>query len=249
MTFLSTHPVFQVFVYALLTALATALGALPFAFIPILSKRAGAYANAIAAGLMLGASFGMIVEGTHHSGVATFVGALAGVAFILVTQRLLGDHGHETEFLGARGAGARRMLLVIVIMTVHSFAEGAAVGVSFGGGTALGAAITLAVAVHNIPEGLAVSAVMRPQGASVLSCAWWSFISSIPQPIAAVPAFLFVSHFASALPYGLGFAAGAMVFMVLVELLPEAYEQAMARGVAMVTSLTMVAMLFVQRYL
>ena len=249
MTHLAEHPVLQVFVYALITALATALGALPFAFIRTLSLRAAAYANAIAAGLMLGASFGLIVEGTQHDGAATFIGTLAGVVFILVTQRLMGEHGHDTEFLGARGAGARRMLLVIVIMTVHSFAEGAAVGVAFGGGGALATAITLAVAVHNIPEGLAVSAVMRPQGASILSCAWWSFFSSIPQPLAAVPAYLFVSHVAAALPYGLGFAAGAMIFMVLVELLPEAYEQAMARGVAMVTSLTMVAMLFVQRYL
>ncbi len=243
------QPVVQVFLYALLTAVATSFGALPFVFIRNLSQRAAAYANAIAAGLMLGASFGLIVEGTQHDGAATFLGAIAGVAFILLTQKLLGDHGHETEFLGARGAGARRMLLVIVIMTVHSFAEGAAVGVSFGGGAALATAITLAIAVHNIPEGLAISAVMRPQGASVLSCAWWSFVSSVPQPLAAVPAFLFVSRVSAALPYGLGFAAGAMVFMVLVELLPEAYEQAMARGIAVVTSLTMVAMLLVQRFL
>jgi zinc transporter ZupT len=245
---LAAHPVFQVFVYALLTAVATALGAIPFAFIPKLSERATAYANAGAAGLMLGASFGLIVEGTQKDGLATFVGVLAGVAFILLTQRLLGDD-HDSGFLGARGAGARRMLLVVIIMTVHSFAEGAAVGVSFGGGQTLATAITLAIAVHNIPEGIAITAVMRPQGASILSCAWWSFFSSIPQPIAAVPAFLFVEHFAAALPYGLGFAAGAMVFMVLVELLPEAYEQATGRGVAVVTSLSLIGMLLVQELL
>lgn len=243
---LTSHPVLQVFVYALVTAMATSLGALPFAFIPTLSPKLAAFANATAAGLMLGASFGLVVEGTQHGGWATFSGVVAGVAFILLTQRLIGDRGHDTEFLGARGTGARRMLLVIVIMTVHSFAEGAAVGVSFGGGMALATAITFAVAVHNIPEGLAVSAVMRPQGASVLSCMWWSFFSSIPQPLAAVPAFLFVSRSAAALPYGLGFAAGAMIFMVVVELLPEAYEQAVARSVAVVTSLTLLAMLLLQ---
>ena len=132
---------------------------------------------------------------------------------------------------------------------LHSFAEGAAVGVSFGGGAALAATITLAVAVHNIPEGLAVSAVMRPQGASILSCMWWSFVSSVPQPLAAVPAFLFITRSTALLPYGLGFAAGAMVFMVLVELLPEAYEQAVARSVAVVTSLTLLGMLLVQSFL
>jgi zinc transporter, ZIP family len=249
MAWLTAHPTANVFVFALLTALATTLGALPFAVIRTVSARGMAVANAIAAGLMLGASFGLLVEGTHHSGTATFVGTNLGILFIVATQRMLGDHGAETEFLGVRGAGARRMLLVIVIMTVHSFAEGAAVGVSFGGGAALAAAITLAVAVHNIPEGLAISAVMRPQGASLLSCAWWSLFSSLPQPIAAVPAFLFVASVHAALPYGLGFAAGAMIFMVLVELLPEAYQQAWSRSVALITSLTLVAMLLVQRYL
>lgn len=246
---LAAHPVTQVFLYALFTAIATGFGAIPFAFIRTMSPRTMAFANAVAAGLMLGASFGLLVEGSHHSGFGTFIGTNLGILFILLTQRLLGEHEHEIEFLGARGASARRMLLVLVIMTVHSFAEGAAVGVSFGGGAKLAAAITLAVAVHNVPEGLAISAVMRPQGASLLACAWWSIFSSLPQPIAAVPAFLFVEKVRAALPYGLGFAAGAMIFMVLVELLPEAYERAWSRSVAAMTTLTLVGMLLLQRFL
>ncbi len=249
MTWLTSHPVFWVFWYALLTAVATAFGALPFAFIRSVSPRVVGYSNALAAGLMLGASFGLIVEGARDRGGATLVGVLGGVVFMLLVQRFVGEHGHETEFLGARGVGARRMLLIIAVMTVHSFAEGAAVGVSFGGGESLATAITLAVAVHNVPEGLAISAVMRPQGASLLSCAWWSFFSSIPQPLAAVPAFLFVERFSATLPYGLGFAAGAMIFMVLVELLPEAYEQESARGIAATATLSMLGMLLVERYL
>lgn len=249
MTWLTSHPVFWVFWYALLTAVATAFGALPFAFIRSVSPRVVGYSNALAAGLMLGASFGLIVEGARDRGGATLVGVLGGVVFMLLVQRFVGEHGHETEFLGARGVGARRMLLIIAVMTVHSFAEGAAVGVSFGGGESLATAITLAVAVHNVPEGLAISAVMRPQGASLLSCAWWSFFSSIPQPLAAVPAFLFVERFSATLPYGLGFAAGAMIFMVLVELLPEAYEQESARGIAATATLSMLGMLLVERYM
>lgn len=243
------HPVTLVFMSALLTAVATALGAIPFAFIRTVSPRVVGYSNALAAGLMLGASFGLIVEGARTRGGATLVGVLLGVAFMLLVQRFIGDHGNEMEFLGARGVGAKKMLLIIAVMTVHSFAEGAAVGVSFGGGESLATAITLAVAVHNIPEGLAISAVMRPQGATILACAWWSFFSSIPQPLAAVPAYLFVEHFARTLPYGLGFAAGAMIFMVLVELLPEAYEQETSRGIAAAATLSMLAMLAVQRYL
>lgn len=241
------HPVLVVFLYALATALATGLGALPFAFIRSISGASIAFANAIAAGLMLGASFGLIGEGAQYNGWGTFVGANLGVAFILLAQRVIGEH--DIDFVGATGVSAKRMLLIVVVMTVHSFAEGVAVGVSFGGGNSLAAAITIAIAVHNIPEGLAISAVMRPRGASLLACIGWSIFSSLPQPITAVPAYLFVDRFAAVLPYGLGFAAGAMVFMVLVELLPEAYEQAKSRSVGLVAGLTLVGMLLFQRYL
>ena len=141
------------------------------------------------------------------------------------------------------------MLMVVTVMTVHSFSEGVAVGVAFGGAATLAAVITLAIAVHNVPEGLAISAVLRPQGISVLGCAGWSIVSSLPQPLMAVPAFLFVETVAPALPYGLGFAAGAMIFMVLVELLPEAYEHARKAAVASLVSLTLIAMVLFQRYL
>ena len=240
-------PVAIVFLAALATALATGLGAIPFAFIRTISGSSVAIANAVAAGLMLGASFGLVSEGSHYNGWATFVGANLGVLFILGAQRLLGEH--EIDFVGATGVSAKRMLLIVVVMTVHSFAEGVSVGVSFGGGDSLATAITIAIAVHNIPEGLAISAVMRPRGASLLACIGWSIFSSLPQPITAVPAFLFVEQFASVLPYGLGFAAGAMVFMVLVELLPEAYEEAPGRSVGLIAGMTLVAMLLFQRFL
>jgi zinc transporter ZupT len=236
-----------VFLSALVTALATGLGAIPFAFIKSLSPRSAALANAIAAGLMLGASLGLLAEGVRHDPGRTFIGAAVGIGFILLTQHLLGDH--EIEFASLTGAGARRMLLVIVVMTVHSFAEGVAVGVSFGGGQSLAIAITVALAIHNIPEGLAISAVMRPRGVSVLACAAWSVFSSLPQPIMAVPAFLLVEQVRAALPYGLGFAAGAMVYMVLIELLPEAYDEAEGRAIGLLVGATTIAMLLFQQYL
>jgi zinc transporter, ZIP family len=241
------HPALVVFLAALLTAVATGLGALPFIFIRRGSPRVLAYANAGAAGLMLGASFGLLAEGATDGPWQTFTGALIGIVFILVTQRILG-HSHP-EVGDIRGAGARQALLILVVMTVHSMAEGVAVGVAFGGGASLAAAITIAIAIHNIPEGLAISAVLRPRGASVLACAGWSIFSSLPQPILAVPAFIFVEQFRQALPFGLGFAAGAMVFMVLVELLPEAYEQTTGRGIALVTTGSLVGMLVLQRFL
>lgn len=242
-----THPVLTVFLYGLFTALATGLGALPFAFLRTVSPRVVASANAIAGGLMLGASFGLVAEGTQYGAWQTLVGALLGVLFIVGTQRLLGNR--EVEFGTARGADAKQMALIVIVMTIHSFAEGVAVGVSFGGGTTLALVITLAIAVHNIPEGLAISAVLRPRGVSVAACAGWSIFSSLPQPLMAVPAFLFVETFRKALPYGLGFAAGAMVFMVLEELLPEAYDRAPRPVVALQVSLTLVAMVLFQQYL
>ncbi len=249
-------PVLRVFVYGLITALATGLGALPFAFMREVSARTIAWTQAIASGLMLGASFGLILEGTAYGTAQTLAGGIVGVVFILVAQKFLS--GHDVE-LGvppeagkrntASGAGARQVLLILVVMTLHSFAEGVAVGVAFGGGAKLATLITLAIAVHNVPEGLAISAVMRPKGKSVAACAGWSIFSSLPQPLMAVPAFLFVDSFRAVLPYGLGFAAGAMVLMVFLELLPEAYEEASRTSVALWVSVTLGAMILFQRYL
>jgi len=240
-------PVLLVFLYGLITAATTALGALPFAFVRTISHRTAAYANAIAAGLMLGACFQLIAEGSAYGRIQTGAGALLGVGFILLTQRFLGQYDVEIEEV--RAADMRRMILIVVVMTVHSMAEGIAVGAAFGGGRDLAILITAAIAVHNVPEGLAISAVLRPRGTSILKCAWWSFFSSIPQPLLAVPAFLFVDAVRPALPYALGFAAGAMIFMVLVELLPEAYEEGRRPAVGLLVSSTLVAMIVVQQYL
>lgn len=240
-------PIFTVFLYGLITAIATGLGAIPFLFLRRVSPRAVALANAVAGGLMLGASFGIVAEGTSYGAWQTLGGGLLGVLFILATQRWLGDP--DAALLKAASADTRRMALIVIVMTVHSFAEGVAVGVSFGGGPTLALAITLAIAVHNVPEGLAISAVLRPRGVSVLACAGWSIFSSLPQPLMAVPAFLFVDAFRAALPYGLGFAAGAMVFMVLEELLPEAYDRASRARVAVVVSLALVGMVLFQQKL
>jgi zinc transporter ZupT len=245
---LSLHPVLLVFGFGLMTALATGLGALPFVFVRSLAPRVVAQANAVASGLMLGASFGLVAEGTQYGGWQTLAGGVIGVAFILATEQLL-QRQQEMTIGQVRGADARRMLLMMIVMTVHSFAEGVAVGVSFGGGTALALVIVIAIAVHNVPEGVAISAVLRPRGVSIGGCAGWSVVSSLPQPLMAVPAFLLVDTFRQVLPYGIGFAAGAMVFMVFQELLPEAYDQGGRPSVALTVTLTLFGMLVFQQYL
>lgn len=234
-----------VLLLALITALATALGALPFAFVSQISPKVQTRAHALSAGLMLGACFGLAAEGSSQGAWQTMAGAGAGVGFILVVNRLLERVGASLAPV-SRGGG-RRALLVLVVMTAHSTAEGVAIGVGFGGGETLALAITLAIAIHNIPEGLAITAVLRPSGASLARCAGWSAFSSLPQPALAVPAFWFVELFQTALPYGLGFAAGAMAFLVLQELLPEAYRHGAASAVALLVSISLVLMVLFQR--
>jgi len=208
---------------ALVTALATGLGAVPFLFARHPDRSWLGVGNSLAGGLMIGASLGLLYEGGQHSVVRTAVGALVGVLVLVISRWLIG-HGPETHIGSLAGMDARRALLIVGVMTVHSFAEGVGVGVAFGGEETLGILIAVAIAIHNIPEGLAISLVLVPRGVSVRVAAGWSIFSSLPQPLTAVPAFLFVEQFTGFLPLGLGFAAGAMLSLVAVDLVPEALE-------------------------
>ena len=124
------------------------------------------------------------------------------------------------------------MLLILGILTVHRFPEGVAIGVSFAdlnlgvGPQLLGFTVpllavfmTIAISIHNIPEGVAISIPLRSMGVSEWRMVGWAVFSSIPQPIGAVIAFYFVR-----LAAGFGFAAGAMIYLVLSEFIPEALE-------------------------
>ena len=236
----------SVLLFALLTAVATGFGAVPFAFAKHPTRRWLGASNAIAAGLMLAASFGLIYEGVNHGLARTLAGALLGLGFIVLARRFLRQEEHPAVFASMSDLDARKALLIVGVMTVHSFTEGVGIGVSFGGGEALGVFISLALAVHNIPEGLAISLVLVPRGVGWGRAAFWSVFSSLPQPLMAVPAFHFVEVFRELLPYGLGFAAGAMIWMVFSELVPDALEEASSNLVAVVVTLSVVAMVAFQ---
>jgi zinc transporter ZupT len=233
---------------ALLTALATGLGALPLLRLRTVGRRSLALADAAAAGFMLAATLALAVEGVDRGWGRTALGALAGLVALAAAGRLL-HRQHELTLGTLRGVDATKALAIVAVMTVHSLAEGIGVGVAWGEGEALGVFITLAIAVHNIPEGLAISLVLVPRGVGVGRAAWWSVFSSLPQPLLAVPAFVFVESFGAFLPVGLGFAAGAMLWMVVFQLLPEARAGAGGRAVLASLALAFAAMVVLQAFL
>lgn len=229
-----TVTVWLVLVAATITAIATGFGALPFLFINEIDNRWIGVGNALAAGLMTGASIGLVMEGATLENIdgpviRLIIGMILGVGLVLLTHKLLSSREEEFSIGKAQGANAVQMLMIVGVMTAHSFAEGIGVGVSYGDGSAFGVFISAAIAVHNIPEGLAISLILIPRGTTVMRSALWSMFSSLPQPLMAVPAFLFVLAFRPFLPVGLGLAAGAMLWMVYSELLPEALADLPAR--------------------
>ncbi|KAA3479944.1 ZIP metal ion transporter family [Gossypium australe] len=232
-----------VMLFTLAMAAATGLGAVPFFFVELDPQWAG-ICNGMAAGVMLAASFDLIQEGQEHgAGTWVVIGILAGGIFILLCKKLLEQYG-EVSMLDIKGAEATKVVLVIGIMTLHSFGEGSGVGVSFAGskGFTQGLLVTLAIAVHNIPEGLAVSMVLASRGVSPQNAMLWSVITSLPQPIVAVPSFICADAFNKFLPFCTGFAAGCMIWMVVAEVLPDAFKEASPTAVASAATLSVAFM-------
>jgi ZIP family zinc transporter len=241
-----------VFAAGLVTALATGLGVLPFFLFNDVSDRWNVVLWGLASGIMLAASgFGLLAEGLAASSgtpVGLGAGVVAGVALVVVADRVLGDVDVDDPAgsgsppadaplaATAVASGDRRTLVLILgVLTVHSFPEGVAVGVSFadlglaGGVSVFGVAVpplavfmTLAISVHNVPEGTAVAIPLRALGVSESRMVAAAVFSSLPQPVGAVVAFAFVRWARAFLPFGFGVAAGAMVSLALTEFLPEA---------------------------
>ena len=232
-----------VFVAGLITALATGLGAAPFFFFDEISDRWNVVLWGLASGIMVSASvFGLLGEGLAAStGVpwGILVGVVAGVGLVVVGHELLEDA--EMDPREYEEADFKKLVLVLGILTVHSFPEGVAIGVSFAdlafdvpsaqtlqlAGFAvplLAVFMTVAISIHNVPEGTAISIPLRAMEVPEWRMVWWAVFSSLPQPIGAVIAFYFVSLAREFLPFGFGFAAGAMIYLVLTEFIPEARE-------------------------
>ena len=234
----------QVFWVALLTALATGLGALPVIFLKNSEPRWRGIAAATASGMMLSASvFALADEALGRGGALEVVGGmLAGAVFFSWTSQYIDAHGFT--FQGWSERNSKQAILLLLTLFVHSIPEGAAIGVGYATGEIkFGWLLAVAIAVHNIPEGTAVSLPLRANGASVGRCVWYSIVTSLPQPVVAVPAFMLVRVFQPLLPASLGFAGGAMIFLVIQELLPESFEHSSPTEAAWGVTIGLVGML------
>ncbi|AZH25509.1 ZIP family metal transporter [Haloplanus aerogenes] len=231
-----------VFVAGLLTALATGLGAIPFFLVDDVSDRWNVALWGLASGIMVSASvFGLVFEGLSaaDSPLEIVPGLVAGVVLVVVAHEVI--EGYEVNPRTYEEADFRKLLLILGVLTVHSFPEGVAVGVAFADlglqgtvgssiamfGTAvplLAVFMTVAISIHNVPEGVAISIPLRTLGVSEWKMVWWAVFSSLPQPLGAVIAYLFVRIARELLPAGFGFAAGAMIYLVVTEFIPEALD-------------------------
>jgi ZIP family zinc transporter len=194
--------------------------------------------------MMLSASVFALADKALRQGNAleVVVGMLAGAAFFTLTARLVGHH--HWRISGWNEDDSRKPILMVTTMFIHSIPEGVAIGVGYAtGDMRFGLLLAVAIAVHNIPEGTAVSLPLRAQGASVAACFWYSVLTSAPQPLVAVPAFLLLSLVQPLLPASLGFAGGAMIFLVVAELLPDSFASASKTDVAWGVTLGLVGML------
>jgi ZIP family zinc transporter len=220
----------------LLASLACGLGALPLAFRRIDPSARSGWGYAFAGGLMFSASvYNLILPGltmsSHALSLGTVLPVLGGIVlgagFLSTTHAYLTPERLEQRWW--KRWGGRKEILIFIAMSVHSIPEGVAVGVGYASepvyATNLGSYIALAIAIHNIPEGLAVAIPLRAKGASITWCFFAAFLTSLPQPIAAVPASIVSWFFRPLMPALMGFAAGAMIFLVLMEMLPEALSE------------------------
>lgn len=237
-----------IFLYSLLTAIATGLWAVPFVFRKKFSFRFVAIGTAIAGSLMVVASFGMIEQWISYGIWWVFFGILGGLLFIILSANFL-DRYEDLKFSGLKGVNAKKVLLMVGVMFVHSFCEGVAMGVSFWPSMSFGIFVSLIIAIQNIPEWLAISLTMVPKWVSRRKASLRSIFTSLPQALMALPAFWIVTHFPLALPLWLGFAAGAMIWMAFSELFPEATKHLSPSFMATIVTISIALMILVESFL
>jgi ZIP family zinc transporter len=241
--FSNQHVILQALLATLFTYAVTALGAATVFFFKDINRKVLDGMLGFAGGVMIAASFWSLlapaIAMAEAAGgpplVPALTGFLLGGVFLRAVDRVL-PHLHlerrREEAEGIKTTWGRSVLLILAI-TLHNIPEGLAVGVSFGAaaagipGTGFAGAVALALGIglQNFPEGAAVSIPLRRDGASRLKSFWYGQLSGIVEPVAGVLGAALVFFIQPVLPYALAFAAGAMIFVVAEELIPEAYRE------------------------
>ena len=236
---LNYNPILLALGATLFTWLVTASGASMVFFFKSINKKILNSMLGFAAGVMIAASFWsllkpaieMSAENSSHPWIPAVIGFLSGGAFLLLVDKLL-PHLHMglsiNKAEGIKTSWQRSVLLILAI-TLHNIPEGLAVGVAFGAlannpnvGMLAGAiALAIGIGLQNFPEGAAVSIPLRREGMSRLKAFNYGQLSGIVEPIAGVIGAYLVLAITPLLPYALSFAAGAMIFVVVEELIPE----------------------------
>ena len=214
-----------------------------------------------AAGVMIAASFWSLLApaiemsrgGRFPEWFPAAVGFLLGAAFLRLTDRLL-PHLHmlkKTEEAEGLPTRWRRTTLLVLAITLHNIPEGLAVGVAFGAAAhgmewatvASATALAIGIGIQNFPEGAAVSVPLAREGVSKLKSFWFGQLSGMVEPIAGVIGAAAVLTWEPILPYALAFAAGAMIFVVVEEVVPEAQQSGHADLATMGSILGFVVMM------
>jgi ZIP family zinc transporter len=235
----------QALLACLFTYGVTALGSAMVFFFKSINRKVLDGMLGFAAGVMIAASFFSLLapaitmaEAAHGSGrglpawAAAVIGFVLGGAFLRLADTLLPHLHVGTESAEGIKTNWGRSVLLVLAITLHNIPEGLAVGVGFGAastvsGASLAGALSLALGIglQNFPEGAAVSIPLRREGMSRLRSFWIGQASGIVEPIAGVLGAALVMSMQAMLPYALSFAAGAMIFVVAEELIPEAYAE------------------------
>jgi len=238
--FVGLHPVAQALLATLFTWGVTALGAAMVFFFKTINRKVLDAMLGFAAGVMIAASFWSLLAPCIEMAkenpavppwVPAAVGFLLGGLFLRGIDLIL-PHLHLGEPIeNAEGVPTtwRRSVLLVLAITLHNIPEGLAVGVAFGAvaynlpSANLAGAIALAIGIgiQNFPEGAAVAVPLRREGMSRRKCFWYGQLSGAVEPIAGVIGAATVLLMRPILPYALSFAAGAMIFVVVEELIPE----------------------------
>ncbi len=238
-TFQSLSPVLQALLATLFTWALTAAGAATVFFTRRVSRKLLDSMLGFAAGVMIAASYWSLLapsiemSGNHPIGswFPPALGFLLGGVFLRLLDKVLPHLHLNAPMDQAEGIKTQweRSILLVLAITLHNIPEGLAVGVAFGGvasglpSASLAGAVALAlgIGIQNFPEGMAVSMPLRREGLGLWKSFWYGQLSGIVEPIAGVAGAAAVLFARPILPYALAFAAGAMIFVVIEELIPE----------------------------